>query len=252
MKQVTGDRRFQLAVFGTITVLILTGLGAGIYSLARGTTTNTGGKTSGTAQRTSGLSPEASGEGLIPGETVIFQRGSGPTALMIGERLVVTIPANSTGGTIGAGRTSKCKLRGDFDLQVTYEVLDYPPSNGVKIGIRAEDLGSVERVSLGDPRYDFPNSPREVYLTNFLDGIQGFAETHDSTAVLRLKREGTMVSGYVSRDGTWQLVHTGAATTAVDVPVTILAWSEDSAFSHREVRIAFSSFKISQGQFTCS
>ena len=68
-----------------------------------------------------------------------FQQGNGPMATTANQSLVITIPANSTNaptiGGFGAGIGSLCELRGDFDMQVAFQLLVWPQENGVRVGL---------------------------------------------------------------------------------------------------------------------
>ena len=54
----------------------------------------------------------------------------------------------------------------------------------MRVGLSADR--PVERVSFGDSYTDFYGYNREVYLTHFDDGVQGFISTSDTSGKLRL------------------------------------------------------------------
>jgi hypothetical protein len=197
---------------------------------------------------------------IDPSHWIAFQVGYGPTVVETNQRLEITLPADSSDdsvmGLFEAGYLGVCRLRGDFDIQVDYELLNWPYANGVRVGlgpIWLYDLpllrGPVERVSFGSWA-DFPDWPREVYLTHFDDGVQGITATSDLSGKLRLIRSGSTLSGFYFSSGKWVLIHSGPATTD-DLYYTIAAWSHDYAFTDQEVKIAFDNFVVNAGELIC-
>lgn len=173
--------------------------------------------------------------------------GSDPTVAETNQRLEITFPANSAGDSFGAGYVSKCQLRGDFDIQVDYSLLVWPSSNGIRIGLGLGIANVVERVSFGID--DFPQYPREVYLTHFSNGVQAITSTNDQTGGLRLVRSGNSLTGYYD-SGTWTALNSAYVTTS-DVPFSIRSWGHDRNFRDQGVKIAFDNFIVNQGQLIC-
>lgn len=175
--------------------------------------------------------------------------GSGPTIDEINQRLEITHPAASSGDTFFAQYTSICQLRGDFDIQVDYQLLTWPSANGVRIGLNIAGVGATERVSFGTSA-DFPGQPREVYLTHYADGVQGITATDHLVGKLRVVRSGNTLTGYYFSFGNWVAIHTGPATTD-DVNFIVASWSHDYAFTNQEVKVAFDNVIVNQGQLIC-
>jgi hypothetical protein len=177
--------------------------------------------------------------------------GSGPTIDETNQRVEITIPAASSGELFGAGYSSICKLRGDFDIHVDYELLVWPSANGVRMGLSAGGRhGHMERVSFSSS--DFPVKPREVYLTHFDDGVHGITATSDLSGKLRLVRNGSMQTGYYfdSGSGNWIAIHSASVTTA-DTSFSIGAWSGDNCFANQKVKIAFDNLVVNRGEVIC-
>jgi hypothetical protein len=186
------------------------------------------------------------------------QMGSGLTIAAANQRLEINIPATAandpSAGIFGAGLMSTCQIRGDFDLQATYQLLQWPTTNGVRVGLGAgagrlfvDPTPIVERVSAST---NYPDSPGEYYLTDFDDGVWGVTSTHDLTGTLRLVRSGSTVTGYRLAAGTWVVVHAGPMMTG-DVRIALAAWSHDNLFAHQAVSLAFDNVVVNQGQLVC-
>jgi len=136
----------------------------------------------------------------------VYYEGSGLTINETNQRLEIVLPADSTGdlssGRIIAKYFSVCRLTGNFDMQVEYQLIDWPSENGVRVGLGVEVAPTthergypVERVSFGVD--DFIGWPREVYLTHFSDGVRGITNTSDLS--------GKMAAGSLYIQGLGQL-----------------------------------------------
>src|SRR5712692_3455177 len=197
---------------------------------------------------------------------VATQAGFGPTATIANQTVDITFPTNSANDPslriFGAGLSSQCTVKGDFDAQVIFRLVNWTFSNGVRVGLASTpgpfftgDFSTtppfaVERISFGSPTGDFPGLPREAYLSHFLDGVQGVTATSDLSGSLRLTRSGGSETGYYLSSGNWVMIHTGHSITQ-DIHLDIVAWSHDYAFSHTFVKVALDKFILNQGSTTC-
>jgi len=177
----------------------------------------------------------------------------GPTVDEINQRLEIFFPWDSAGEGFGADYWSKCLLRGDFDIQVDFSLLDWPSvdqlgtGNGVRIGLGVGE-GVVERASWGNLSADFPDYPREVYVfDSTTGGVEGITPTGDMSGKLRLVRSGDTLTGYYFSSGSWVTVASEYVTTE-DVGFGINAWSHDHAFMDNDVLLAFDNFIVNSGR----
>lgn len=186
----------------------------------------------------------------------VISAGSGPEVAVQGGRLEVTIPAGSketTSGVFAAGLISRFRLTGDFDIQVDYALLDWPPVNGVRTGIIASvEPGTygpmaVERAS--DAHVTFV-SGTEFYVADFelQEGLGTFVPTGDGSGALRLGRTGTEWSAYYYSGGRWLRFYSIPRGTTEDVYVCLAAWSHDYTFAGKDVTVALDNFIINKGQ----
>ena len=175
--------------------------------------------------------------------------GSGPQLSETNQQLRIEIPGTSSGGDFGVKLASNFLLRGDFDVQVDFLLLNWPFGNGVRmaLGIDREGLlphPGVERISFG--QNDYPGWPREVYLTDFSDGVHGITATEHLTGTLRLVRSGSVQTGYYYSAGSWVVIHTGPAPTE-DVAVKVAAFSAYQ-FMGWDVVAAFDNLVVNSGE----
>jgi len=181
--------------------------------------------------------------------------GDKPFADEMNGRLEIALPADSKDGLghtyFSAGYISVCQLTGDFDLQVDYSLLGWPSSNGVRVGLVFNDdftipkEYNVERVSFGDS--EFLGSPREVYL--YGNGVGITATTHLS-GTIRAKRVAGALTAYFIDGGNWVALGSEPVATG-DLHFSISAWSDDSVFVKKDVKISFDNLVINQGEVTC-
>jgi len=176
--------------------------------------------------------------------------GSGPTASETNRRLELYLPGTAAGGVQGlirAGYASRCSLRGDFDIRVSYALAVWPGANGTRLGLTSG--WSMERTSFGAGK-DYPGRPREVYLVDTGGSARNITATSDMAGALRLTRIGSTLTGYRLEGTSWVAQHSAKGPTG-DLPFSIAAWSDDSVFADRDVLAAFDDFIVSTGTLVC-
>src|SRR2546426_4261425 len=150
---------------------------------------------------------------------LVTQAGFGPITTIANRTVDVSFPTNSSNDPslriFGSGLSSQCAVKGDFDAQVNFRLVNWTFANGVRVGLTSTpgpfftgDFSTVppfaaERISFGSPTVDFPGLPREAYLTHFLDGVLGVTPTSDFSGSLRLTRSGGSETGYYLSSGNW-------------------------------------------------
>lgn len=172
--------------------------------------------------------------------------GSGAQIAEVNQELQFTMPSNASGTEFGSRLVSRFLLRGDFDIQVNFGLLQWPYFNGVRTAIGLtdslyDDYG-VERSSLSASE---PLGAQEVYVADF--GPFVLVPTQDFTGKLRLVRSGHSQTGYYYDAGAWIPILTDSAPTS-DIAIQLHAWSHDYAFQHHDVRAAFDDFTVTTGQ----
>ena len=184
--------------------------------------------------------------------------GTGPTVAETNQQLEVTIPASAVGFFFGY--KSRCLLRGDFDYQVDYRLLAWPATSGVRMGLWFGNIAdrhwaNVHRVSLAP--FEFGSDPRDSDTgTHFIGVGQNDLYTRIATTEtggrLRLKRVNGVFTSYRwnAAEGQWQVLITGGSVT-IDGSIGILAWSDNTAFQDKNVKVAFDNFVLTQGQTVC-
>lgn len=137
-------------------------------------------------------------------------------------------------------------------MQVDYKLLLWPISSGVRVGIRfTQNPGhAVERVGWGPA--EVLSLPRQVYLTDFEDRVQGITGTSDLNGTLRMVRTGSLLTGYYRNPAGWVLIHTGSTQDqAGDVTFGPSVWSGNDVFGGQTTKVGFNNFIVTSGQVLC-
>jgi len=176
-----------------------------------------------------------------------FDNGYGTSCAETNGHLEITIPSTSyeaaAPDSFSAGYYSNFYLKGDFDIQVDYYLLDWPDGNGVRMGLNCNGA-SVQRTSYGPG--EIPGSPRDWHSYDFGGYGPGVATTRVA-GKLRWTRTSTFWRAYyLGSSGSWALL--GYKANGNDnVYVTLAAWSHDWAFGDQTVRVAFDNFTVNSG-----
>jgi len=178
--------------------------------------------------------------------------GSGPMAAETNHRLEITLPATAheTGaGVFFAGVNSVCKVQGDFDMMVDYELLNWPSPNGVRIGLAVfnkAERATVERISLASN--ESPSG--EHYAANFRSNPI-IPATHFSGTLRMTRNADTLTAYYRATDGSWAQILSESGHTTGDMYFGLSVWSHDVFFADQMVKVAFDNFTLSQGRLLC-
>jgi hypothetical protein len=168
-----------------------------------------------------------------------FSSISGSTVVETNQRLEISL---APGGPGGAGVISSCSLNGDFDVQVDYALINWPPMNAYGLSLGAIDLGgSIFRNSGGT------QSPLEFY-TMVAGGSAAQLPTTDTAGKLRLVRSGSVLSGFFLNGSTWTQVGSGSVSTSA-TRFSLSVGPNVSAPGG--IQIAFDNFKASAGTVSC-
>jgi Tol biopolymer transport system component len=175
-----------------------------------------------------------------------FQLGTGSQTVVQNGRLLATIAANATQGgqydNINAGWYTQCKLVGDFDVQADYQLLAWPPANGVAVTLNAVypdgPLAIRESQAWGE-QYSSWISPAFTSL-----------QTLDTTGSLRLQREGNTATASYLAGSTWMPIASGP-TRLDPATINLETTSFMNRFAHQEVKIAWDNLRINSGTISC-
>ena len=173
--------------------------------------------------------------------------GTGPTASQANSGVDLLIPATASQDPqqhyTAVKLTAKCKLTGDFDLQLDYSLMSWPPRNSVRVGLVAGS-GSVQRASNARTVAD------NLYATDF-GGVETYAETQDTTGRLRLTRVGTTTTGYFRSNGSWTKIT--SETAPIDsVAYGIDAWTDYNTVVKSDVSVNVKNFTIVPSPTNCA
>ena len=180
--------------------------------------------------------------------------GVGPTVEATDGHLVMRIPADAhedagAPGLIAGSFVTRCLVRGDYDVQASFALLEWQHDLGVTLVLREAVPGSA-----GIMRGQIPG---DVYETTIAHTPN--TRTSDRSGTLRLVRSGQTVSSYYLRDGRWVRLASGEASTT-DVAFELTLWTDDAArtgLRWREsgtsapVAVALDDFRLTAATLVC-
>jgi dipeptidyl aminopeptidase/acylaminoacyl peptidase len=184
------------------------------------------------------------------GPTII---GSGPSVVQTNGRLEVSIPSatlNDPGtGFTDAGVSTQCLLLGDYDVQVDYQLLQWPPQSGVNVDFNTNTIvnGSFDQ-TFGLFVFD-PGGGTGV-STNFPGPTNKFVPAPETAGTLRFVRIGPMLTAYRLTPAGWNAIQS-TSELANEVGVSLDLFSNAPQFSHPDVKVAYDNFRINSGTFSC-
>jgi len=167
-------------------------------------------------------------------------QGTGVSIGKVGGRLEVDVAGGSF-GSFGAHFGLQCQLAGDFDLQVAFELLDWPAVNGFQAflsGFTTSTSAQIFRES----------KPWGENYGSWIDPVSSSTPTSDAAGSLRLTRTGGVVTTWYRSGGTWVAHETGPRPE----PMTVGVGAGDfNTLSGLHVRVAFDNFRIDSGELSC-
>lgn len=178
--------------------------------------------------------------------------GDGPTETADRQGIVLMIPAHATptdaSGSLKARLATYCRLVGEFDVQVDYSLLSWPAASGVALGLYAAYADVMRASSATGDFYvaahrivDPPDGPPRKAV-----------RTTDAHGTLRLVRGDNLLSTFVRERGGWRGLFAFPNPTPAAVPVYLELYTNERRFSHRQVMVRLSNFRVSSGLLDCS
>jgi hypothetical protein len=162
-------------------------------------------------------------------------------------RLEFAFVPTTSGAAPTHGVISRCVLVGDFDVQVRYQTLDWPDQNGVRLA-----LGAGSDMAVRHSGGSAESGRGERYYT-IIDGVTSFMYlTTDYAGRMRLTRSGSTITGYYGFGTGWRVLSSRTVAGEVaEVPLTLTAWTHESAFAGQEVVFAFDDLVVNAGVLSC-
>jgi TolB protein len=142
---------------------------------------------------------------------------------------------------IGVHVGANCLVSGDYDVQVDYQLLTWPPGDGVNVGILAFFTnGQIDRST----------QPWGEAYNSFVDPNFNFVPTEDVAGSLRLVRSGSTTTSYYKHDGVW--VPLTSAPAQPTTAIIALSFKSYGNFGHQAARVAFDNFRLDATNVDCS
>jgi len=182
-------------------------------------------------------------QGLDGGTWWVGRSGTGPTVAVADGRLELGVPSGSAPDPgqdwISANIQTRCDIRGDFDVQVDFHLLQWPSANGVHVDLAVADERALVRLNTG----------REEIVAWFPPQASSIA--HDElSGSYRIRRTGSTIYGYVLGEGGWYELGRGRLFGR-DAFARLGVGASAKEFSQQPVLVAFDNFRISSGRLVC-
>ncbi|HEY9073031.1 MAG TPA: hypothetical protein VIN67_02765 [Desulfobaccales bacterium] len=179
-----------------------------------------------------------------------------PTVAVTSNRLELTVPAttSSTSPPAAAGLEPYdiYNLTGDYDIQVDFNLLNWPTPNGVQAGIITPQY-EVDRVY-----YDWQGNQDAYFVYFFAETVPGqpnwghVVPTSDNSGKLRLNRIGNTVSGYYWQNNAWQPIASNTdPQNGGPISFYIGGYAGNRSIG-QDTKIAFDNLKVTNGVFPSS
>lgn len=176
--------------------------------------------------------------------------GGGTSVQQTNGRLEISLAANATpdpaSGFANPGLYSVCNVRGDFDIQVDYDLLTQPLPDYVNPLFNTGEFVNGQYTSSNG-----------IFLSKWgisgnFDGIPfgGFVPNVPPQGSMRLTRQGATLTASFSTDGTtWQTLETRNDLVADESDVALSLFSNN--LPGTDVRVAFDNFRVNSGTIAC-
>jgi Tol biopolymer transport system component len=146
---------------------------------------------------------------------------------------------------------SPCHLPSDFDMQIDYQLLQWPEHGGFFAALMGifGDINASRASAPWDPPY---NQSYNAW-SNSSNGFSGATEnTRAAAGSLRIARVGSTGYAYVRDAGQteWRLLLTADGNTGEAIP-QISLFAQAGTFGHQDGSVAWDNLKITSGRLSC-
>lgn len=138
---------------------------------------------------------------------------------------------------------TRCKAHGDFDAQAGFKLDQWPGANGVWVSLMASNLEGMNT-----HRTD---AYGEVYGTYIPPSGGASVPASGDRGTLRLRREGSMVTGSYRHDGDWVTIFRAPGATG-DTSLALSVFNLSYApFAGRATTVTYDSFALTGDALVC-
>lgn len=169
-----------------------------------------------------------------------FEVGQGSSASVSNNRLEITLPQSSGGSPYMGMLGSEFTLVGDFDMQVDFDLLTWPPYNAAQVMLAIDQAYfSICRRSRGLGE----GGLGEIYYTMF-KGQWAHVSATGTSGKLSMTRTGNTMQGSYWDGAAWQLVGSYTDASLGFATGVNLNLSRDTIFSGPIVEAAFDNLQL--------
>lgn len=170
--------------------------------------------------------------------------GAGSSYSQANGQAVFSIPANTTFEpqyhSAGTNIATKCKFPGNFDVRVSFSLLQWPAGNGATVSLVAYNTGPVDEISRSTTtQYD-------IYTTY---PAQGNAPLADTSGFFRMTRKNGILRTYIWHHDQWKTLSKLPIRGGLSVGVSL--WTFANVWRGQPVSAAFDNFVVKAPRADC-
>lgn len=160
-----------------------------------------------------------------------------------GDQVTINVPGDATDG-FNASLQTRCKVVGDFDAQVKFDLAQWSGADGIWVSLMASDLGGVNSYR--------SDSFGEIYGTYIPPSGGTSVSTDARKGSLRLTRRGDTISGLYRAGSNWVTIFDGKGPTAnTAISLSVFNLPDIAPFAGRPATVRFSAFALAAETVTC-
>jgi hypothetical protein len=186
--------------------------------------------------------------GISPARWTVTGTGTGHTVVAVKGAVELTLDADAKPSSEGYYSASlmllACVARGDYEVSIDYELLNWPAANGTEVGLREYFPGSatISRDEFGE---------RDIYQAHGTSNVVT-NETTDARGSLRLVRRGTrVVASHRSSESAAWIELPIQIESQFDETFAIYLAASETGFGGKKARAAFNNFHLTAAQLIC-
>jgi hypothetical protein len=158
-------------------------------------------------------------------------------------QVTIGIASDASDG-FDASVTTRCKIVGDFVAQARFQLLQWTGANGIWVSLMAADLGGVNVY-----RTDAFGETYGVYVPP--SGGKA-VPARGSSGILRLIRQGGMITGSYRSGSDWVAIFGGKGPTAdTAISLSVFNLPDVAPFAGQQAAVRFSDFTLAAKTLDC-
>ena len=168
---------------------------------------------------------------------IVFSQANGALTVSV---------SGTTGDDFNAGLTTRCRAKGNFDARLSFNLPEWPATNGVWVSLNTAATGGFNTYRVS---WHFP--AHEEYGA-YLPPAGTTVPAAGNDGVLRLTRRGSKWTGYHKSSSGWVPISSGVGPTHdIQFNPTVFNISHVLPFGGQATTVEFRKFSVSADKIVC-